>query len=490
MNLLFDHWKHKYPRGQFLINWLFYQPLVTHWEKNPVTIRNPDNSIQRVGLTVERFKVLAAVSRWIVTVMSLGTVAAVFMTTLYLFGDYLSAWLAGFILSTSCMFVFYSGIGHPDVPFTFWYSWASCFCVLAAKRDLWRYYIPATLCAAYAVCTKEGYSMYIVGLAAAYGVLKVTYEYEKNQNFKGALVSIFSLKSAVSVVVFIGLFLLMSGFLGGTEEFFTRIKFMSSEPLFKNTRTQLNLLQTSFKFLYLTVGWPILLVSGVGTIYLLFKNRTTLLFISLPLVIFYILTVMRLHYTAPRYFTPACTETAILTGYMLAVWMQKKRIPSFFRYGAVVLICSLTTLYSVGLKLEMKQDTRVRAEAWIHENVDKNTLIAAGMYERYGPRLSYQGYKIIWEWHSEGVRTPKGPIQVFPDYLIVSRTWPSSATYKDDRKYKEKLYSGQAGYQQVACFKALYFYPSSSIFGIASWPYKPDMPVQWISPDISIFKKE
>jgi hypothetical protein len=157
MKLLFEHWRHKYPRGQFLINGLFYQPLLSHWEKNPVTFKNSANSVQQTVLTVDRLKVLAAVSRWIVTVMSLGTITAVFLTTLYLFGDYLSAWLAGFILSTSGLFVFYSSFGHIDVPFTFWYAWAGCFCVLAAKRNLWRFYIPAALCAAYAVCTKEGY---------------------------------------------------------------------------------------------------------------------------------------------------------------------------------------------------------------------------------------------------------------------------------------------------------------------------------------------
>jgi hypothetical protein len=490
MNLLFGHWKYKYPRGQFLINGLFYQPLISHWKKNPVTFRNPANSVQQTVLTAKRLKVLAVVSRWIVTVMSLGTIAAVFLTTLYLFGDYLSAWLAGFILSICSLFVFYSSIGHIDVPFTFWYSWASCFCVLAAKRNLWRYYIPAALCAAYAVCTKEGYSMYIVGLAAAYGILKAVDEYEKTGNLRKAIVSVLSLKSAVSAAVFAGLFLLMSGFLGGSEEFITRMKFMSNEPLFKIPTTQLYLLKTSFMHIYVSVGWPVLMTCGMGMIYLLFKNRTAFLFTVLPLVIFYSLTVMRLHFVATRYFVPACTEIAVITGYTLAAWLRAKRIPAYIRYAVVLLVCSLTTLYSVGLKLEMKQDTRIRAETWIHDHVDKNALICAGMYERYGPRLSREEYKLLWEWHSEGVKTPKGIVPIFPDYLIMSQVFPSSETYKDDRKYKAKLYSGQAGYKQEACFKALYFRPSRSIFGIAAWPYKLDMPDEWISPDITIFKKE
>ena len=148
-------------------------------------------------------------------VMSLGTITAVFLTTLYLFGDYLSAWLAGFILSISGLFVFYSSIGHIDVPFTFWYSWAGCFCVLAAKRNLWRFYIPAALCAAYAVCTKEGYSMYIVGLAAVFCILRSSEVYQKTANLRQTISSILSLKSMAAAAAFAGLFLLMSGFLNG-----------------------------------------------------------------------------------------------------------------------------------------------------------------------------------------------------------------------------------------------------------------------------------
>ncbi|MCE5185711.1 MAG: glycosyltransferase family 39 protein [Planctomycetaceae bacterium] len=490
MKLLFSHWQHKYPRGQFLINWLAYRPLINHWEKNPVTLRDPDNSMQQSSLTVERLKVLAGVSRWIVAVMSLGTIAAVFLTTLYLFGDYLSAWLAAFILSASCLFVFYSSIGHLDVPFTFWYAWAGCFCVLAVKRGLWRYYIPAALCAAYAVCTKEGYSMYIVGLAAAYCILKAADEYEKTRTVKGAIRSVFSLKAAVSAAVFAGLFLLMSGFLGGTEEFITRMKFMSSETLAQFQRTQLELLRVSFKSVYLSVGWPVLLAAIAGIIYLLFKNRAALLFILLPVVVFYLLTVTRLRFSTSRYFVPASTGLAILAGYALANGLRAKQIRSAVRYGLVFLVGGLTTLYSAGLQLEMKQDTRIRAEAWVHKNVDKKASICAGMYERYGPRLSYEGYKMGWEWHSEGMRTRKGLVQVFPDYLIMGRLFPCGSSYKDDTKYKAKLYAGQAGYKQAACFRALYFYPSWSIAGTAAWPYKPDMPDEWVSPEITIFKKE
>ena len=140
------------------------------------------------------------------------------------------------------------------------------------------------------------------------------------------------------------------------------MKFMSNEPIFKNSRTQLNLLQISFQFLYTSVGWPSLLAWAAGMLYLAFKNRTAFLFGAVPLVIFYSLTVMRLHFVASRYFVPACTILAIITGFTLAAWLRAPRIPAAVRYVFVFLICGLTALYSIGMKLEMRQDTRIRAE--------------------------------------------------------------------------------------------------------------------------------
>ena len=198
---------------------------------------------------------------------------------------------------------------------------------------------------------------------------------------------------------------------------------------------------------------------------------------------------MRFHFSASRYFVPACTGIAILTGYTFANWLRVKQIPPYIRYAVVFLVFGLTILYSVGLKLEMKQDTRVRAEAWFEKNIEKNVLIGSGMKRWYAPRLKFMGYKLIDGWHSEGVQTSRGMIKVLPDYLVMSNMFPCSSNYKDDGAFKKELYEGRAGYEQVACFKALYFYPSSSIFGIASWPYKRDMPDEWVSPTVDIFRK-
>ena len=97
--VMFHQWTHKYPRGQFLINWFFYYPLITHWVKNPITQQNSSGETVHTILNADRLRILASITRWINIVMRLGTIIAVFVLTKYLFGDYLAGWLAGFAMS-------------------------------------------------------------------------------------------------------------------------------------------------------------------------------------------------------------------------------------------------------------------------------------------------------------------------------------------------------------------------------------------------------
>jgi hypothetical protein len=220
-------------------------------------------------------------------------------------------------------------------------------------------------------------------------------------------------------------------------------------------------------------------------IYLLFKNRTVFLFAAIPLAVFYILTIMRLHFVAQRYFVPTCTIIAMVTGFTLAAWLRAPRIPAWARYAVIFLICGLTVLYCIGLKLEMRNDTRHRLEVWVDEHVDKNALIGCGMRRWYAPRVKFKGYKLIDDWCSKGVETNRGIVKVFPDYLIMSRMFPCTNDYRNDSVFKNDLYEGKGGYIHAAEFKAIYT-ASVTPFSIAGWPYWIN---EGISPTIDIFRR-
>ena len=47
MPLLFQQWRHKYPRGLFLINGLFYKPMIDHWKKILLSLKLPTMTLNK-----------------------------------------------------------------------------------------------------------------------------------------------------------------------------------------------------------------------------------------------------------------------------------------------------------------------------------------------------------------------------------------------------------------------------------------------------------
>jgi hypothetical protein len=141
----------------------------------------------------------------------------------------------------------------------------------------------------------------------------------------------------------------------------------------------------------------------------------SLVFVLAPVATFYLLIVARTHFTASRFFVPAYVCFSVVIGKTAADWIRFNRAPRLVRYTVTAIVGVLTVLYCIGLKLEMRYDTRNRAEAWVSGHVEKNTLIGIGMKRWYAQRLKFNGYKAIEGWHSEGVRTARGDIKIFPN---------------------------------------------------------------------------
>ncbi len=488
MPLLFKQWRHRYGRGQFLINWAFYQPLINHWSKAQPAVRDASGKAAPPKITQEQAKFLAAISRWITAAMALGTIIAVFVLTKYLLGDYMAAWLAAFSLSTSFLFLFYSGIGHLDVPFTFWFAWACAFAMRAAIGHKWRDYVLAAFCAGYAFCTKEGYGAYLPGLAIAYCAIRIAHRYKETSRIKDAVLSIVTIKALAAIVVFAAVFIAMNGFLNVVQEFSGRMDFWKNDANFQGQTPQLLVLRQSLEGLYGGMGWPLLATLVAGIVCMATRRRVLLVFVLMPILTFYILIVARTHFTQSRFFLPAYVCFAVAIGKAIADWIRFQKVPRWVRYAVVAGLGTVTILYCVGLKLEMKYDTRSRAETWIYEHIDKGSIFGMGMGKCYGPRIKYNGYRVVELWHSDGVRTPGGLVKIMPDYLVMSNVFPCSHLWKDDSAFKKRLYQGQGGYRRVALFESKYIPPARTIFSIAGWPLP--RTAQWVSTTMDIFQRE
>ncbi len=488
MQLIFKKWRHKYPRGHYIVSGIFYYPLLKHWENNSIRRVGYDGKILPFRPDLKRLDFLAAISRWIILVMSLGTIWAVFLISRYLFGDFWSALLSALTLAVSQLFVFFSKVGCVDVPSVFWLAWATYFAVRAVYEARWRQYILAGFCAAYTFCTKEGCAGYVLGLGIGTWILMLYVRFKQGCGLKKAVLSIFSLKTAAAAAVFIGVFLLLNGFLGGPDEFVGRVKFWTETNFRRAKRSQWVILNQTWKDIYVGLGWPLFVATAASIIYFAYKNTFKLLFCLLPLVAFYLSTVTRLNFIVARYLIPAYIGFSIIVGKSLVDLIQWKRVPAYLSYGLIGIIYGLSVLYCVGVSLEMKYDTRKRTEDWFLQNVSKTATVGTAMSKNYAPHLYWHGYRQIFSWNStKGNPTPTGKRVIYPDYLVLS----DSAQFQQFQRWNGEFMAniGKEGsqYEHMITYTPRYVPPARTVFAIAGWP----MDKNWfLSPSMYIARKK
>ncbi len=497
MSLMFKQWRHKYPRGHYLVSAVFYYPLLKHWENDPIRRVGSDGKTRSSVLDMERLDYLAAISRWIILVMSQGTIWAVFLISRYLFRDFWAALLSALTLTASQLFIFFSKVGCVDVPAIFWVTWATYFAIRAVYEDRWRQYILMGFCAAYAFCTKEGCAGFILGLGFGTWALMSYVRFKEGAGLKKAALSIFSLKTAAAAAVFIGMFLLLNGFLGGPDEFMERVRFWESTNFNRWKKPQLMVLKEAWGHLYFGLGWPLLFVSAGSIIYLAFKHPFKLLFCLLPLIAFYLSTVMRTHFVRPRYLLPGYIGFSIIVGKSLIDLIRWKKVPVYVSYGLVGIIYGLSVLYCVGLSLETKYDTRKRTEDWFLRNVSKNATVGTAMNKQYGLHLYKHGYRQIIDWSSKGNTTPTGKRVIYPDYVVLSDTWPFLQNMRTNKEFMENIGKEGSQYEHVISFTPKYVPPARTVFGIAGlpivkhWFLRPSMAKHgFLSPRMYIARKK
>lgn len=490
---MFGQWTYKYPRGQFLVNAIFYQPLLDYWENHPDKVRMPDGRTISRSLNLQRLDILARISRFIGVAMGVGTVLAVFFTARFLFRDYLAGLLAALALSLSHLFVFYCHLGNVDVPYIFWFAWGIYWGVKAVYVGKWRHFILLGLFNGYSVCTKEPAGGYVIGLGIAIWVAMIGRDLKADRDLKKAVLSVFSPKVLVAVLVFTLCFAVMNGFLAGPEEFFNRMGYWEKVPkitggTYKMQSDQLPLLVESGRQLYGGLGWPLLVICIISVVYCAVKNRWKFAFGIAPLLVFYVLVIMNIRFVVPRFLLGGYPGLALLVGKTCADWLRWERIPSALRILPVGFVYVLSLLYCVGLDLEMRSDSRARTEQWFYKNVGPDSIIGVGIYNKiYAPRLHLNGYRrLICPWRISSILEASGRHAPQPEYLIIPPSYPCIDEDRE-QELREKLFKGQLNYEQVVSFKVKYLFPSRTIFGFAGWQASR---LKFLSPEMVIFRKK
>jgi hypothetical protein len=234
------------------------------------------------------------------------------------------------------------------------------------------------------------------------------------------------------------------------------------------------------------MGWPMLSAVLIAVFYLVRRKPVEILFLAAPLIAFYVLTVMRIHFVAERFLLGGIAGLAIAAGKLFSDgirWKSKARYAVLFMAGLVYLS---SAMYCLGLRLELRSDTRQRAEQWFYANVSRDKTIGAVMPRNYAPRMQYEGYRQYNDWVSTGIKTSQGMTQVWPEYLILSSSWPCIGL-PGDAAFRGEVSTGKTDYERVAGFHPLYLKPSRCILGLAGWPYDRHA---FLSPSIYIYQKK
>jgi hypothetical protein len=455
---LFGEWTTKYPRGQYLINGIFYEPLIKHWQKDPFyQIDRQTGAGRAVVLNMSRYDTLAKISRWISF-----AVASVF------FSDRLTAFLAGLALSFSALFVFYSHLGNVDIPYLFWYTWGLYFAAKSIYVGKWRHFILMSLFFAYSVCTKEAIAGYLAGTGVGYCFVKAGKSLNEGKAWHKAILSVFSLRLVVCALIFLLAYAFIQGLLTSPEVFRERVRVWVEHGVGdfnKSFRGQWPLFLESCRCIYVSVGWPMLVMVIASLIWCCVKYKTVAAFFIFPVITFYFLILVNIKVVCPRYFLPAIVGFSVLVGKTSADFLRRQEKSMFLRAVPLVLVYGLSLLYCVALDLEMLSEPRIRAEKWVAENIDRRTVIACPIRNlSYAPRLHVQGYRFLCPWEVPPLDVMSSGKFSAPPYVILT-----CYSEEEGQRFRAALEQGIINYRQAARFENRYIWPGRSILGLAGW---------------------
>lgn len=345
--------------------------------------------------------VLMILARLLTVILSVGTVALVYIIGTKMYNRRVGIFAALFLIFSHV----HNKISHyqvPDAPMVFFFMLSFLFIWYIYKRGRPKDYILAGLFAGLAMATKYGGQMLFLPLLLAHLFRKVE-EKQPLQNI------IFSLPLVLSGVFF-GL-----GFLVGCPYFI-----LDFGSFWKGFRWQSQHLYVSGHFGSSTAqpAWLFYLKEGLrenvgllsqvlvlgGVLYGLVKSKKReIILFSLPLVLFVIIGSWKAK--AVRYMLPLTPFLVLIAGYFLDIILHKiesyrtkssqetrtasrSNILLSFLLTSLILLPSVYRVLRFDLSL-IQKDTRTLAHEWIEQNIPAGSHIAC---EEYSPPISETRY--------------------------------------------------------------------------------------------------
>jgi len=459
-----------------------------YWLVHPISEIRPYGKIENIVLNEERLSLLTLIACCITAGMGTGTVIAVFLTARRIFHSDWAAGAAGASMACIHEFVFYCHTGNVDVPSAFWFAWALYGAILVIQTQKWRHFIALSIFAALSVTTKDPSIGFAAGLA-----LFILFAFFQKARAEGktivrCLISTFSLQCLAAGILFLLIFVWFNNIATDYNGYVQRMNYwkgpdITSWSMPTSPKTYALLPFLMMKDLYVALGWPLSATALLSAGYFLLRNRTIGLFCLFPLLSFFLIVVVTIRFSAPRFYMPGFTCLAILAGGGISLWLQHRSLAWWQRYVPVGILFCLTFFYALGISLEMRQDTRKLAVRWFQDHVKHDVAVGALFKPTYAPNLRAAGFSRYRNPWIPPDASQAASFSDFPDYVITGWEHHSPPNTID---FYNKLHTGMLPYTQAVCFQQNRFYPRITLFGLAGAPVLRN---RQVSPPVIIWKK-
>jgi hypothetical protein len=460
----------RYPRMQFLLTGTLYKPFMAHWEKHPIEMRHPrTGQMVRTPLDRERISTLIYLSRFVTALMAIGVILGIFATTRLLTRDSIVGLLAALVMAFSPIFNYFAHLGNLDIPVTFWFIWTGYWVVRALQSGRVLHFFLMGIFAGFVICTKDPSAGHLAGYALFMLAVIAMARYRRDKSFKQLALVFVEGRLWLALGAFLFVFLLMNNVLTDFTAFWARVQHWMAvkEDYSGSAGKQWRLFLSAIYCIRECCGVWMFGAIGISLLYCMWRYPLYAFWSVAAFVMFHLTITMGAYQVQPRYHLPSLACLSVVIGLASRDLLCAKSIPALLRVLPLVVFLGLEAVFAIGVSAEMAGESRIRAEGWIRDNLDKQkdsiTFISPPSYM---PRSQHEGFRIRYT-HDIKITTEKS-IQHHPKYLALAAKW-----YRDrlhfDQKFRKKLLKEEMGYQKIADFGPKFLPPGSrGIFYVAS----------------------
>jgi hypothetical protein len=361
---------------------------------------------------------------------------------------------AAAIVALTTPFVYYSKTANVDVPYLFWFVVSLVFYLRLSDKQRLSDFVLFAASATFAVCTKDqAAALYLLApLIIVHHMWTANRQAALTHPFRRALfdrrLAAAAFTAAVIFALCQNLLFNFGGFLGHLGLIFGPAS--TGYRVFESTLTgRWRLFELTLYLLRVSLGWPLLAVSGIGLLVAAAEPRLRrmALWLVVPVVSYYFGFINRILFNYDRFMLPICLVLALFGGLALDVLLSSRARGRFWRMVAVTGIFVYALLYAGTVDVLMIEDSRYAVETWMRTHVDPRDAVGVNELPELLPRLD--GFTTVTAATIAELQRGR------PRYVVINadyaRTLPSET---ESGRLIAGLHDGTLGYDLVLALRS------------------------------------